>query len=132
MIDRATMRAVRYYSRHIGPMTIGDSGVEAVPGDIWYVEEDAWYGAWRRRGNSDFFDAIMTKSGAVVTFTIELRRTGDMVIGHRTNASDGSPPISYSGKMEGRRVRGTYPGGRWFAIIQRAPLADESRENALP
>lgn len=97
-------------------------------GTRWEVEEAGWRGVWTRRGNSNVFDARWTKAGQTpITAVMRIRRDGDFVCISRRNSSDGNN-CQYSGKIEGRRVRGNYTcdrgGGTWSATILRDRVPD--------
>jgi hypothetical protein len=92
-------------------------------GTAWAEQESGWQGVWRRRGDSNIFDARWTKPGqrdvtAVMMFYLKGRN-----ITIRSQSSDGVI-CTYQGVISdsGRTVSGTYrcPRGRttpWSAEI---------------
>jgi hypothetical protein len=90
-------------------------------GTRWDEEENGWRGVWTRRGNSNIFDARWTRPGATpVTAVLRMQQQGNNVRIERRNSSDGND-CDYTGRIEGRRVTGTYScdegGGTWSATI---------------
>lgn len=60
-IGRLVSSGVTYFSRKIRPRVEAVTGKEGPPGNVWYMEEDAWSGALVRRPGTNVFDATMTK-----------------------------------------------------------------------
>ncbi|MBT2602041.1 hypothetical protein J7E55_03060 [Bacillus sp. ISL-53] len=90
-------------------------------GTRWDEEENGWRGVWTRRGNSNVFDARWTRPGVTpVTAVLRMQQQGNNVRIERRNSSDGND-CDYTGRIEGRRVTGTYScdqgGGTWSATI---------------
>lgn len=92
-------------------------------GRVWYEQEGGWSGVWRRRGNSNVFDARWTMPGAQdVTAVLTINLFGNNVQVLRRNSSDGNN-CEYTGTIAGdrRTVTGTYTctqgGGSWRATI---------------
>jgi len=116
-VGRLTQSAVALYSRAIGPVVSDRRGNDLLPpGDVWFVEEDIWRGAWVRRPGTNIFDATMTLPvGSVVTYTATVERDGDTIIARRNlGAAD---RIDYVGALKGKAIVGTYAGGHWSARI---------------
>lgn len=100
-----------------------DLGVE------WHEQEGPWSGLWRRRGNSNIFDATWTMPGAQpITAVLRIFIFGSFVHVERRNSSDGNN-CDYSGTLsgDGRTVSGTFRctsgGGSWTAMIIRRERA---------
>ncbi|MEK5059780.1 hypothetical protein BK126_27050 [Paenibacillus sp. FSL H7-0326] len=98
-----------------------DLGVE------WHEQEGSWSGLWRRRGNSNIFDARWTMPGTnatPITAVLTIYIFGNFVYVQRRNSSDGNN-CDYTGTLssDGRRVSGTFRcnqgGGTWTATIVR-------------
>lgn len=95
-------------------------------GTEWHEQEGGWSGIWRRRGNSNIFDATWTMPGATpVTAVLRMFTFGNFVYIQRRNSSDGNN-CDYTGTIaaNGRTVSGTYRctqggGGNWTATIIR-------------
>lgn len=92
-------------------------------GRVWFEQEGGWSGVWRRRGNSNIFDARWTMPGAQdVTAVLTINIFGNNVQVLRRNSSDGNN-CDYIGTIagDGRTVTGTFSctqgGGTWRAII---------------
>ncbi|WP_334077587.1 hypothetical protein [Paenibacillus sanfengchensis] len=92
-------------------------------GRVWYEQEGGWSGVWRRRGNSNIFDARWTMPGAQdVTAVLTINIYGNNVQVLRRNSSDGNN-CDYTGTLaaDRRTVTGTYTctqgGGSWRATI---------------
>ncbi len=97
-------------------------------GRVWREQESGWSGLWRRRGDTNVFDAVWTGPGRV-TATLEIRFEGnDGIKIERRNSSDGVN-CHYSGRISdgpshGRRmISGTYRCGNggiipWSATIE--------------
>lgn len=92
-------------------------------GREWHEQEGSWTGVWRRRGNSNIFDARWTMPGAQpITAVLTINRSGNFVTVQRRNSSDGNE-CDYTGNIgpDGRTVTGTYRctqgGGSWRATI---------------
>ncbi|MBP6768804.1 MAG: hypothetical protein KA171_13575 [Reyranella sp.] len=118
-IGQLAKSSVEYFSRHMGPRTVEQRGEESAPGTVWYVEENAWRGGWTRRPGTNIFDAVMTQNKEVITFVASVERDGDTVFVRRDLGSDGSGRMDYKGTIIGSTITGTYPGGRWSALIRR-------------
>lgn len=119
-IGRLTQSAVALYSRAIGPTISDRRGHDPLPaGDVWYVEEDYWRGAWIRRPGTNEFDAVMTAPvGIVETYTVTAERDGDTIIARRNVRTKRPDRMDYVGRLRGRIISGTYAGGYWSAKIQ--------------
>jgi hypothetical protein len=118
-IGRLIASGVSFYSRNIGPKTVPNIGHEEPPGNVWYIEEDAWSGALIRRSGTNVFDATVTKAGQeVATYVATISRSGDKIFMLR-HASDDKEGTIYVGTLDGNKVRGTYPLGVWIATILR-------------
>ncbi|MFO1084073.1 MAG: hypothetical protein U1E21_05900 [Reyranellaceae bacterium] len=117
-IGRLVREGVAYYSRKIRPKVESVTGEEDPPGNVWYMEEDAWTGALVRRAGTNVFDATVTKGGMVVQYTAEIMRDGNRIFIVR-NPRDEQAKMTYVGTLRGNRVSGTYSGGVWGAIILR-------------
>ena len=89
------------------------------PGMVWHEQESAQANVWTRRPGTNIFDALGTKGREGIskrTGNLSIVRFGDRVEIIRKEASDGKE-LRMEGTIIGSRVYGTYPGGRWFAII---------------
>jgi len=117
-IGRIVESGVTYYSRKIRPKVEAVTAQGMPPGNVWYMEEDAWSGALIRRPGTNIFDATMTKGGMVVQYTAEIVRDGDEIFITRA-PHDKLARMTYVGRLRGSRVTGTYSGGVWGAIILR-------------
>lgn len=117
-IGRLVESGVTYYSRQIRPKVEVVTAQGNPPGNVWYMEEDAWTGALVRRPGTNIFDATMTKGGMVVQYTAEIVRDGDQIFITR-DPNDKQAMMTYVGRLRGNRVTGTYSGGVWGAIILR-------------
>lgn len=117
-IGRLTQSGVALYSRAMGPVIADRQGHDPLPaGNVWYVEEDIWRGAWIRRSGTNVFDAIMTLPvGMVVTYTATVERDGDTIIARRNVGT--AHQMDYVGRLHGKTISGTYAGGYWSAKIQ--------------
>lgn len=119
-IGRLTQVGVSIFSRAIGPTTSDRHGSDPLPsGDLWFVEEDVWRGAWVRRPGTNVFDAVMTlPGGAVVTYIATVERDGGTIIARRNLDVMGAVDrMDYVGTLKGKAISGTYPGGHWSARI---------------
>ncbi|MBG9793743.1 hypothetical protein ABD76_15015 [Paenibacillus dendritiformis] len=92
-------------------------------GRVWYEQEGGWNGVWRRRGDTNIFDARWTMPGAPdITAVLTINLFGNNVQVLRRNSSDGND-CAYTGTIagDGRTVTGTYTctqgGGSWRATI---------------
>ncbi|WP_395713537.1 hypothetical protein [Reyranella sp.] len=117
-IARWVASGMTYYVRNIRPKVETVTGRDDPPGNVWYMEEDAWRGALIRRPGTNVFDATMTKGGMVVQYTAEIVRDGDRIFITR-DAHDKKAMMTYVGTLRGNRVTGTYRGGIWGAIVLR-------------
>ncbi|MGE4080115.1 MAG: hypothetical protein AB7F22_31690 [Reyranella sp.] len=117
-IGRLVESGARYFSRKIRPKVEVVTAQGNPPGNVWYMEEDAWSGALVRRPGTNIFDATMTKGGQVVQYTAEIVRDGDQIFITR-DPHDRQARMTYVGRLRGNRVTGTYSGGVWGAIILR-------------
>lgn len=52
-------------------------------GNVWTVEESGWHGEWRRRDNTNQFDATWTSGPNKFTSVITVEINGDKVKAHR-------------------------------------------------
>jgi len=93
-------------------------------GRVWRENESGWNGLWRRRGDSNIFDAEWTGPGRV-TGTLDIQFDGpDRVTIERIRSSNGDS-CRYTGQISGGgRVSGTYRCGNsnlmpWSATIER-------------
>jgi hypothetical protein len=98
-------------------------------GRVWREQESGWSGLWRRRGDTNVFDAVWTGPGRV-TATLEINFDGpDKVKIERRNSSDGNN-CHYAGRFSGGSsfggltVSGNYRCGNgplvpWSATIER-------------
>lgn len=109
------------------PFRQQDLGIE------WHEQEGPWIGVWRRRGNSNIFDARWTMPGApAITAVLTIYIFGNFVFVLRQNSSDGND-CAYTGTLsrDGRTVSGTYRcirgGGTWTATIIRRERIDLGR-----
>jgi hypothetical protein len=91
-----------------------------VIGDQWIVREGRWSGVWRRRFNSDIFDAEWTDGTSRVSDQIELRSIeGTTVVLFRQGLNG-----TYTGTIQfnRRQIEGTAswysPGETWTADIR--------------
>lgn len=89
----------------------------------WHEQGGGWSGLWRRRGNSNIFDARWTMPGAQdITAVLTINITGNQVRVLRRNSSDGNN-CDYTGTLSSdrRTVTGTFRctqgGGSWSATI---------------
>jgi FkbM family methyltransferase len=87
-------------------------------GAVWIEEESGWAGVWTRRGRSELFDAVWTKNGKRMEAVLRIRIDGDLVTLTRKGSSHGADDMTYLGTKDGSRVSGSYPGGRWSAVIR--------------
>lgn len=117
-IGRLVQSGVTYFSRKIRPKVEVVTAQGMPPGNVWYMEEDAWSGALVRRPGTNVFDATMTKGGLVVQYTAEIVRDGEQIFITR-DPHDKQAKMTYVGKLRGNRVIGTYAGGAWTAIVLR-------------
>lgn len=117
-IGRLVESGVTYFSRKVRPKVEVVTARGIPPGNVWYMEEDAWSGALVRRPGTNVFDATMTKGGLVVQYTAEIVRDGDQIFIMR-EPRDKQAKMTYVGKLRGNRVIGTYAGGAWTAIVLR-------------
>ena len=117
-IGRLVESGVAYFSRNVRPRVEAVAAQGTPPGNVWYMEEDAWSGALIRRRGTNIFDATMTKGGLVVQYTAEIVRDGDQIFITR-DPHDEKAKMTYVGRLRGDRVTGTYSGGVWSAIILR-------------
>ena len=95
-------------------------------GRVWREQESGWNGLWKRRGDTNVFDAVWTGPGRV-TATLEIKFDGpNKVKIERRNSSDGNN-CRYSGEFGGSfgglRVSGSYRCGNgpqvpWSATIE--------------
>jgi hypothetical protein len=92
----------------------------------WNESESGWKGDWKRRGDTNTFDATWTKGGERVTAMLTVTINGSSVTVERPNASD-SNSCTYTGTIgsDGKTIaNGTYtctqfPGQKftWAATI---------------
>jgi hypothetical protein len=95
-------------------------------GREWHESESGWQGVWKRRGNSNIFDARWESGHQTITAELTIIISGNRVTIERRNSSDGND-CKYSGTIanDGVTVEGTYTCTRypgpfpWRAIIQR-------------
>jgi FkbM family methyltransferase len=87
-------------------------------GAIWIEEESGWSGVWTRRGRSEVFDAVWTKNSIKIKAVLLITIDGDLVTLTRKASSDGANDMIYVGTMNGSRISGSYPGGRWSAFVR--------------
>ncbi|MFD7522065.1 hypothetical protein [Paenibacillus chitinolyticus] len=91
-------------------------------GTVWHEKEGSWNGEWRRRGDTNIFDAKWTSGGSMVTAILEVHLSGNFVTILRRNSSDGNN-CDYIGTIspDGKTLSGTYNcGGKqynWNATI---------------
>ncbi|MBI1745106.1 MAG: hypothetical protein HYR55_00780 [Acidobacteria bacterium] len=96
-----------------------DAPITADMGTVWDEEESGFHGVWRRRANSNTFDARWGGITAVLEITFQ----GNRVSIKRRQSSDGND-CDYDGTLSGRTVSGTYhctkyPGPwKWKATIK--------------
>jgi hypothetical protein len=107
----------------------GDRGHGDRLGRVWREQEAGWSGLWRRRGDTNVFDAVWTGPGRV-TATLEIKLDGpDKVKVERRNSSDGNS-CHYAGRFSGDgpggdlSISGQYRCGNgplmpWSATIDR-------------
>ncbi|MDE2164668.1 MAG: hypothetical protein KGL56_08095 [Alphaproteobacteria bacterium] len=107
----------------------GDHGRGDRLGRVWREQEAGWSGLWRRRGDTNVFDAVWTGPGRV-TATLEIKFDGpDKVKVERRDSSDGNS-CHYAGRFSdggpggGLSVSGQYRCGHgplmpWSATIDR-------------
>ncbi len=107
----------------------GDRGRGDRLGRVWREQESGWSGLWRRRGDTNVFDAEWTGPGRV-TATLVIKLDGpDKVKIERRNSSDGNS-CHYAGRFSGGgaygglTVSGDYRCGNgplmpWSATIDR-------------
>lgn len=82
-------------------------GHSAGLGRVWHEEENGWSGTWKRRGNSNTFDAVWTKGSGRVTAVLTMtQRSGGRVSIHREDTSS-TMQVGYEGTIRGDQVRGT-------------------------
>lgn len=106
------------------PPEISDPAVRQQElGIEWHVQEGPWRGVWRRRGNSNTFDATWTMPGAqAITAVLTIHMFGNFVYVLRQNSSDGNTCV-YTGTLsgDGRTVSGNFRcirgQGTWTATI---------------
>ncbi len=95
-------------------------------GRVWREEESGWTGLWKRRGDSNVFDAVWTGPGRV-TGTLDIQFDGpDRVIIDRVYSSDGSK-CRYTGRISGGgglRVSGSYRCGNGSLLSWSATIDD--------
>jgi FkbM family methyltransferase len=101
-------------------------------GAVWIEEESGWAGVWTRRGRSEVFDAVWTKDGLKVEAVLLVTVEGDLVTLTRKTSSDGADEMTYIGTMNGSKISGSYPGGRWSALIRQSAPIDFPNNSAPP
>ncbi|MBP1993252.1 hypothetical protein [Paenibacillus eucommiae] len=100
-----------FYQRpnyHYTPYS-SDSSYRQSLGVVWHEKEGSWNGEWRRRGDTNIFDAKWTSGGSMVTAILTVHLAGDFVTIQRRNSSDGNN-CDYTGTFshDGKTVSGTY------------------------
>lgn len=68
-------------------------------GNVWTVEESGWHGEWRRRDNTNQFDATWTSGPNKFTSLITVEINGDKVKAHRRD-NQGGYECTYEGTLD--------------------------------
>ncbi|HKO59990.1 MAG TPA: hypothetical protein VJV03_02425 [Pyrinomonadaceae bacterium] len=97
---------VREFEREKASAGSSDCGL----GVRWNESESGWNGDWKRRGDTNTFDATWTKGGERVTAVLTVTINGSSVTVERPNASDNNS-CTYKGTIaaDGKTItNGTY------------------------
>jgi hypothetical protein len=116
-LGRAVASGTRLYTWGTDPF-VPDPGASATdpPGQIWHVEEEAWVDVWTRQPRTNVFDVVASLGKATIRYEVTVVQIGDIIRVSR-RMGDGSEMI-YSGRLRGRRIKGRFIGGAWFATIE--------------
>jgi hypothetical protein len=127
----------QYPYSYYRPESIYFSNRQIDLGANWIEHEGEWTGVWKRRGNSDIFDARWTHPvESPVTAVLTIKAAGNSVRIERKD-TDGTTMCTYQGTIseDGVTVKGTYtcntiPGQTrtWNATIQKVePIPFDQR-----
>jgi hypothetical protein len=121
---------VGYYNRYIAPADVAETAAGMPPGQTWYEQEDAWDSIWILRPGTNVFDSYACK-GSMCGYGIQVvGRSGDRIVATRTGASDGNT-LKLTGTIDGSKIQGTYPGGRWFATVSNERATEDDIRKLL-
>lgn len=97
------------------------AAAEGIPGHVWRVTEGdpSWQGVWTRRGDSNTFDVVNTRSygGEVQHFTVTMEVSGDTVTINR-NGQFYNGTLSADRKSASGSATWYAPGTQWHATIE--------------
>lgn len=103
------------------PNTTQPDSLAGIPGRVWHVTEGdpSWRGVWTRRGNSNIFDVVNTRTygNEVQRFSVSMDVRGNQVSINRAGQY-------YQGTLSAdrRRADGSatwyQPGTAWHAVIE--------------
>lgn len=107
-MSRCPGRAVAAIALMLAGLAAGPSLAQGRAGTTWYETESGWDGRWRRRADSDIWDAEWRHpNGERETATLRILIRGDDVYIERRQSRG---ECTYTGRLhsDGRRASGTY------------------------